>query len=249
MSAEEFYIETPRSSLHAETEGQGRTIVLTHGLYLSGSIFERLQQRLINGGYRVINWDLAGHGTSKRKVEQVSVQGHAQDLIAIADHFELECYYAVGHSYGGRTVQHASQMDARILGMGLISTWHGSMPDAYKGTLETRLKWGTRVRPLVKVIPRFLMPIVLEETARSPNLADGLDFSACLDDPGVVLKRSLPTRLIHGRGDYTIAFELAEENAERWQGELTILETNSHHPYLTHVDETAKMIIDLATSE
>jgi pimeloyl-ACP methyl ester carboxylesterase len=88
--------------------GDGRPLVLLHGLLGSGSELIRLGPPLALAelGYRVILPDLRGHGDSGRPHDPVSYPPDvlADDGLALIDHLRLDDYDLAGYSLGGRLV-------------------------------------------------------------------------------------------------------------------------------------------------
>ena len=60
-------IERAGSRIHAGTDGPdgGPLVALTHGASMDHRMFEPQLEPLTTAGYRVLTWDLRGHGRSK----------------------------------------------------------------------------------------------------------------------------------------------------------------------------------------
>jgi pimeloyl-ACP methyl ester carboxylesterase len=89
-------------SLHFQSDGSGEDVVLIHGLganhafwYLG--IARRLAQR-----YRVLTYDLRGHGRSSMPSVGYRLAEMADDLDALMSHLGVEKAHVVGHSFGAR---------------------------------------------------------------------------------------------------------------------------------------------------
>lgn len=87
--------------LHTDITGQGKPLVLIHGLFGSlenlGVIARNLADR-----FQVINIDLPNHGRSPWS-EQLSYRGMASDVAQTLQHLGIESAYVLGHSMGGKT--------------------------------------------------------------------------------------------------------------------------------------------------
>lgn len=79
-------------------------IVFTHAALLDHHAWE-LQIPMLLEGYRVLLWDLRGHGRSQPFGTGFSVEMCANDLLAILDHLGEEQAIFVGHSLGGNVTQ------------------------------------------------------------------------------------------------------------------------------------------------
>jgi pimeloyl-ACP methyl ester carboxylesterase len=86
--AEIFYAE----------EGEGRPVLLLHGLMAHAGFFER--QQPLSEGLRLIAVDLRGHGRSPSEREAPTLDVLARDITELADALELEGAIGVGWSLG-----------------------------------------------------------------------------------------------------------------------------------------------------
>jgi pimeloyl-ACP methyl ester carboxylesterase len=75
----------------------GRDVVLSHGVFGNLEYFEPLVDRLADG-YRVVSYDLRGHGQSG--TGPCSVRDHSGDLLALISQLGLDRPSLVGASYG-----------------------------------------------------------------------------------------------------------------------------------------------------
>lgn len=131
--------------LHVEiTEPEGwesrPTIVLSHGFTLDLRCWVYQRRALTEAGYRVVAWDMRGHGSSGEgdpqsyNIEQLGVDlSHVLDQVVPTGDIVL-----VGHSMGGMTVMALAEAEPglfrdRVLGVGLISTSAGGLH---------RITWG-----------------------------------------------------------------------------------------------------------
>ncbi|HZG10107.1 MAG TPA: alpha/beta hydrolase [Allosphingosinicella sp.] len=79
-------------------EGEGRPILLLHGLMAHGGFFER--QRSLAGAFRLIAVDLRGHGESRVGVAAAGVSDLAADIALLAERLDLRGAIGVGWSLG-----------------------------------------------------------------------------------------------------------------------------------------------------
>ena len=77
----------------------GRPMVLQHGLGSSTETWNEFAETL-SDEYRVISWDLRGHGASEKPGSGYLTPHYAADLQNAIDALELDRPYVVGHSLG-----------------------------------------------------------------------------------------------------------------------------------------------------
>ena len=116
------------------------TVVLSHGYCLTSECWVLQRRALRRAGYRVVSWDLRGHGRSEKgpgggyQIEQLG-----RDLYAVIAATAPEGDLAlVGHSMGGMTVMamadsHPEVITERTIAFGCIATSPGSLPLANGG--------------------------------------------------------------------------------------------------------------------
>jgi pimeloyl-ACP methyl ester carboxylesterase len=83
--------------------GEGRSVVLVHGITESRRTWDPLVAPLIAAGYRVVAIDLRGHGDSSRTAPY-DLATMAGDLGAVLGHEGLDDALLIGHSLGGAVV-------------------------------------------------------------------------------------------------------------------------------------------------
>lgn len=94
-------------SLYYRTLGEGeRTVVLVHGWWLSGVLWDDVAPRLARVGVRVVVPDLRGAGSSDKPERGYGVDRHARDLVALLDDLGARAPVLVGHSLGGLYAQY-----------------------------------------------------------------------------------------------------------------------------------------------
>lgn len=76
-------------------------VVLTHGASMNHRMFDDQLEPLLEEGYRVVSWDVRGHGISKPIGKEFSTQIVVDDLVAILDQCEIDTCALVGQSFGG----------------------------------------------------------------------------------------------------------------------------------------------------
>ncbi|MEK1940409.1 MAG: alpha/beta hydrolase, partial [Pseudomonas sp.] len=94
------YFDNDECQLHFEEYGSGQPLILVHGLGSSTLDWE-YQVPQLSKHYRVISLDVRGHGRSDKPREKYSIQGFAEDVVALIEHLKLPPVHLVGISMGG----------------------------------------------------------------------------------------------------------------------------------------------------
>ncbi len=100
--------EPRRASLHAgktrlsylEWGGAGRAALLLHGITSNARTWWRLAPHLVELGYRVVAFDLPGHGESAETADH-RIEGLARLIGEAAAQLGLDRMLVIGHSWGG----------------------------------------------------------------------------------------------------------------------------------------------------
>ena len=85
--------------------GQGRPLMILHGLFGSGRNWQGLARALASS-YQVITPDLRNHGQSPH-ADRMSYRAMAADIIALARQLKLKEALLLGHSMGGKVAMTA----------------------------------------------------------------------------------------------------------------------------------------------
>jgi pimeloyl-ACP methyl ester carboxylesterase len=86
--------------IYYEETGKGTPIIFVHGLGIDSNIFF-YQTSYFKNKYRLINYDLRGHGKSSAPETGYSYNDFAADLKALIEHLGLKDFHLVGLSMGG----------------------------------------------------------------------------------------------------------------------------------------------------
>ena len=87
-----------------ETSGNGRPLVLLHGLMAHRSFFEA--QRPLESDFRLISIDLRGHGASRSEALRPTIARMAADVAELVEHLDLRDAIGVGWSLGATILWH-----------------------------------------------------------------------------------------------------------------------------------------------
>jgi pimeloyl-ACP methyl ester carboxylesterase len=93
-------------TLRYETLGEGDPLVLIHGLGANLAFWYFGIATILASSYRVILYDLRGHGESSTPATGYTLFDMAADLSQLLQHLQIEKAHFVGHSYGARIALH-----------------------------------------------------------------------------------------------------------------------------------------------
>ena len=86
---------------HYLQDGLGEDVILVHGLACSLAFWYPGVMVALRRKYRVLAYDLRGHGKSAMSRDGYTHVEMADDLVSLADGLGLGKFHLVGHSYGG----------------------------------------------------------------------------------------------------------------------------------------------------
>ena len=127
--------------LHFIERGEGRPLVLLHGITLRADVWAPQFHQLADR-YRVIAVDLRGHGTSTAGTDGYGLPRLATDVATILETLDLYDAVVAGHSMGGMTVMqfcgdHPAVLDDRVAGVVFVATRaHAVVPALVAGTVR-----------------------------------------------------------------------------------------------------------------
>lgn len=210
---------------------------LTHVQYDLESPVWRPWVREFSRQYTYIRYDERGFGLSDRDVENFSFQSWVQDLETVVDALGIETFDLLGNSQGGPVsiayaVRHPERVSHLILGGAFASGWdHWNLEP---GQLEliramvTIMKngWG-RDDPFARRV--FTDAFLPESTPEQQRWFDDLQRVSCTPETALRLmkevgnlniedllpKLTVPTLVLHSKGDLVIPFERGRDMAGR----------------------------------
>jgi len=186
-----------------------RTIVLLHGLLLSGRMHEPLARALAARGNRAITLDLLGHGRSDRPRDmwRYSMTHFGEQTVALLDHLGVDEAVVLGTSLGANTaLEVAALAPERLRGMVIeMPVLDGALSACALGFLPPMLayKYAEPVmrgpQRLARLVPRgvlpFLTDVMLDTVRQDPGpsgaVLEGLFFGRIAPDRSE--RRTLPT--------------------------------------------------------
>ena len=92
--------ENNGTTINHHIDGKGEvTLLFVHGAYIDQSYWAA-QVDFFKRDYTVVTLDLAGHGKSGRSRTDWSIEGLADDIVALIKYHQLEKVILIGHSLG-----------------------------------------------------------------------------------------------------------------------------------------------------
>jgi pimeloyl-ACP methyl ester carboxylesterase len=119
---------------------RSRAVILLHGFPETHLMWQQTQERLASEGYFSIAPELRGYGSGNisQEVSDYDFAKLVEDIIAIADHYNLQGFHLVGHDVGGAVSQFvAYQHPTRLKSLTLLSIAHlQSLGEAIQNSIE-----------------------------------------------------------------------------------------------------------------
>ncbi|GAB2785963.1 3-oxoadipate enol-lactonase [Halomonas shantousis] len=238
-------------------------VVLAHPLGMTQAVWDDLIPALL-GRYRVLTWDLPGHGASAPCPGEIHAADLAREVLALADHAGASRFHFVGTSIGGVIGQQLLvQNPGRLCSAVLTNT------GAVIGTPENWHARAQRVREegwaqlAGEIVPRWFSPSCLEQhTATRPGWETQLsrtdtesyarlcELLATVDNRGKLRSASVKVRLLGGSDDLSTPPETLEALAAQLADcSLEILESVGHVPSVECPGAFAKRLLLWLPSE
>jgi 3-oxoadipate enol-lactonase len=110
------------AKLYYDVRGEGFPIIFTHGASWNHLQWKK-QVEIFKDKFKVITWDVRGHGYSTLPDGPVNSEDFSSDLIALMDHLKLDKAILCGLSMGGHiSLQTAIRYPERVKSLILIGT-------------------------------------------------------------------------------------------------------------------------------
>ena len=129
---ETLTVERPDGTrIRVVVAGEGPTVVLAHGIYMSVIEWSVLWDMLLARGYRVVAFDQRGHGESTIGSDGISTMSMAGDYLAVLEAVDARDAVLLAHSMGGflaiAAVLDVPGVAERLRGLILMSTFPGDV--------------------------------------------------------------------------------------------------------------------------
>src|SRR5712692_4395233 len=161
------------TKLYYETLGEGHPLVLLHGGYMDGRMWDD-QFAVFAERYWVVRYDIRGFG--KSKMPQVPYS-NVQDLYELLKHLQIEKAYLLGLSLGGMiaidfTLEHPEMVDALVLVGAAMSGFVPSFSEEQE-KLERQ-----RAAPFIKAAEERNIPQLVEMLMQHSTLVPASKYAS-----------------------------------------------------------------------
>jgi 3-oxoadipate enol-lactonase len=214
---QEFVLERKGCPLHYWFGGpQGAPLVVfTHGACVDHRSFKEQVPAVIEK-YRVLTWDVRGHGLSRPMGEPFDVSLAVEDLLAIVDQLGYAKAVYVGHSNGTYIHQelvfrHPQRVEALVMADGTCTTWKHTRfeywllrasPSVLKlFPFEYLKKFGLPYMSLKKEVQDYIYEAYSMITREDYFIITAGAFTCLHYEPGYQITQ--PMLLVHGYDDRT----------------------------------------------
>ena len=249
---EEFIQVEKNVKLHVTDLGEGKPVVLIHGLPLSDAMFEYQYQYLVEKGCRVIGITLRGFGRSDKPYGAYNYDVFAQDIKTVLDKLNIQQATLGGFSMGGAVALHyvAKYNSAHVAKLALFGAaapiWTSRPDYPYGFTQEAvndLIALSKTNRP--QLLENFGKIFSATETSMPPSLGAWLfninmEASPYATTQGLIALRdtdlrselgkvNMPTVIFHGAKDKICDFAMAEQMHKGIKKSAIVRFENSGH--------------------
>jgi 3-oxoadipate enol-lactonase len=195
-----------------DTGGDGTAVVFTHGAGADHVMFDAQREHLAGLGYRVVVWDLRGHGLSRPAGAPFTAARALDDLLALVGHLGLDRPALVGQSLGGNLSQAlVRRHPGRCRALAVIGcTWNtGPLSRWDRLALMTAGPALRLVTPGMMADASAVTPAARADARRAFSALPKREFAAVwrattdLLDPDPAYRTPVPLCLIRGERDRT----------------------------------------------
>jgi len=245
--------------INYKVAGNGPAVLLLHGWGGSSDSWLEVEEFLVKDNYLVIAPDLPGFGKSAPPIEPWDVQNYSDFVFSLIKHLEIDSFFLLGHSFGGRIAIKFSNQHAELL-KGLILCDAAGIriaPDLKTKTIIAAAKVGNvflshRLTAVIKEWARNIFYFLLRE--KDYVKANGVMRETIKKALGEDLLSELPniktrTLIIWGEADQLVPLKCARVFNEKIIGSrLEVMPKIGHSPHLENPEKLAQIIISFLKS-
>ena len=235
-------VDVNGKTLALELHGDGTPLVMVHGLGGTGNAFFP-QAGLLSRWFKLIRPDLEGSGRSPLK-GKLSIEGFADDVIAVMDSLGVGEAHLVGHSMGTIVCQHiAAKHQKRVKSLALLgplaeppeparaairARGETARKDGMVGIADTLVNAGTSAQTKAHrpAAAAFVREILMRQSAEGyAATCDALAAAKAAD----ATKITCPTLLITGDEDATSPPPAVQRLAQSIKGSKMVVLSGCGH--------------------
>ncbi|MQY05459.1 alpha/beta fold hydrolase [Actinomadura macrotermitis] len=245
-----------RDLCYSDSGGDGPVIVLAHGYFLDGSMFQGQLDGLAPG-HRVVTWDARGHGGTPDDGVPFTYWDSARDLLALMDALGIGEATVGGVSQGGFISLRAALLAPDRIGRLVLfdTESHACDPGdqvAYRGLFDVLAANG----PVPEVLDGLAAQLIGDHPAAAdwvrkwraaPELPLGTPVGCLLDRDditGRLPEIGCPALLVRGSEDRSIPAERMRALRDGLPGATGVqtVQGAAHSPPLTHPKEVNELL-------
>ena len=168
-------------------EGGGPPVVLVHGMGLNRDMWNWQLPALVPR-FRVVRYDLVGHGESDPPADGCSMDDLVRQLDRLLDHLQLDRCALVGFSLGGLIVRaYALRHPHRVTALAVLNSAH-NRTEAERAAMRERLERATRLGHVSTIDAALERWFTKGFAARHPEVLDRVRRWMEANDPAVYPK-------------------------------------------------------------
>ncbi|MFI6522585.1 alpha/beta fold hydrolase [Spirillospora sp. NPDC050679] len=252
-----------RDLSYSDTGGDGPAIVLAHGYFLDGTMFEG-QAAGLAPDHRVITWDARGHGGTPDDGVPFTYWDSARDLLGLMDALGVRTATVGGVSQGGFISLRAALLAPERVGRLVLfdTESHACDPGdkvAYQGLFDA-LSANGPVEEIVTGLAGQLIgdhPVAADWVRKwreAPRLPLGTPVACLLERDDITDRLGevrCPALLVRGAEDRSISAERMRALSDGLPGAtaLQTVEGAAHSPPLTHPKEVNDLLLRFLADE
>ena len=254
-----------------QSAGSGPAIVLVHGNSASTRAFARQLDSTLGETYRIVAFDLPGHGDSdnaRDPVKTYNMPGYARVLREVATQLDVMNAVFVGWSLGGHIVLEAAPDLPQAKGFMIFGTPPLGFPPAMEQAFlptpamaftfaselneeQARAYVAAAFRPGASNLPQDMIADVLRTDGRArANLASSIAPSGFRDEVEVVAGLKQPLAVLHGAQEQLINADYFRTLTmpTLWRGAVQVIDNAGHIPQWEQPDRF-NALLDAFVSE
>lgn len=242
-------------TIYYEISGEGYPLIFTHGASWDHKQWDK-QVEYFKKNYKVITWDVRGHGYSTLPEGPVDAVDFSDDLIALMDHLNIEKAAICGLSMGGHiSLQTSIRYPDRVSKLILIGTPCSNTFNMYERIFVPVNRFFSRVIPIktsakiqAKMLSKFNpdnYDYIYNTFAMISHDNWNRVWSAVtrMESKNNLHKVKCPTLLLIGDHDTMTNYQQVYMNEKIKDSELKVIK-NAHHG--TNLDNPKDVNIEIA---
>ena len=245
-----FVITKAHGRIHYREAGRGPALMLMHTNGASAYQFEAVAP-LLAQHFRVISWDMPGHGDSDRIARHYSMEDHAKALAALMTALKIKAAHISGASCGGSiTLAFASLFPLRTLSAVPVETPCRSFDDWGTRWGHTEANFGLPMQTVAQIKERVAVVDSALETrwnidrckAGAWAMVDVMWGIREFNAQAAARKIKKPMMIVYGKHGPTIA-DRDKLTGAAPKAKVTVLDNSGHFPMLDEPSAFSSLLI------